>query len=85
MSEKKRPSFVKPRRSLVLVVATMLLPVADIWVHGLIVFSTTVAIVALFLLLFDLDHPFTGFFGIEKRMLKDIKTKLKLEQEQYGL
>ena len=62
--------------SIVIWFSTLLLPVDIMWVHGLIMFSVTVALTALFLLLIDLDHPFDGFFGIEKEMLSDIKAKL---------
>ncbi len=66
-----------PFMSVVIWVATLLLPVGNDWVHGFIVFSTTVALIALFLLLVDADHPFIGLFSIKKGVLDDVEKKLK--------
>lgn len=65
-----------PFMSVVIWVATLLLPVGNDWVHGFIVFSTTVALIALFLLLVDADHPFIGLFSIKKEVLDDLGKKL---------
>lgn len=63
--------------SLVIFGATLLLPLGwNLVLHGFIVFSTTIALVVLFLLLLDLDHPFTGLFGIREEILDDIRDKL---------
>lgn len=68
--------------SIVIGGATLLLNVEIDWVHGFIVFSTTVSLVVLGLLLTDLDHPFTGIFGIDKEILDDIEKKLKPNSEE---
>jgi hypothetical protein len=65
-----------PFMSLVIWIATLLLPIENVGVHGLIVFSTTVALFSLFLLLLDSDHPFIGLFSIDKEILGDITRKL---------
>ena len=68
--------------SLVIVGATWMLNVPNNEVHIFIVFSTSVALTALFRLLIDLDHPFTGFFRIEKGILDDIEEKLEGENKE---
>ena len=66
-----------PFLSIVIWLATLLLQVGIDWVHGFIVFSVTVALISLFMLLLDLDHPFTGLFGIDEEMLEDLRKKLR--------
>jgi len=66
--------------SVIIVGGTLLLDVGDVWVHGLIVFATTAALTGLFLLLYDVDRPFTGYWRIWPESLFDIWAKLQPEE-----
>jgi len=66
--------------SVIIVGGILLLDVGDVWVHGLIVFATTAAVTGLFLLLYDVDRPFTGYWHIWKESLVDIWRKLQPEE-----
>lgn len=62
--------------SVIIVVGTLLLNVAGVWTHGLIIFATTIALAALFLLLYDMDRPFIGSWTISTESLDHLREKI---------
>ena len=63
--------------SFVIVGGVLLLDIDAAWLHGLVVSVIVVALFALFILLWDLDRPFGGYWAIRKESLDDIRRKLR--------
>jgi hypothetical protein len=62
--------------SFALVGGILLFDVDQPWLHAVLVFVTTVAMAGLFLLLLDIDRPFSGLWNIGTDSLDDIIRKL---------
>ena len=63
--------------SLVIVGGTIFLDLAELWLHLFMVCATTAGVVGLYMVLIDVDTPFTGFWHIDETLLDYIKEKLK--------
>jgi len=60
----------------------LLFDVDQLWLHAVLVFVTTVAVAGLFLLLLDIDRPFSGLWSVGRESLKDIIRKLAVDSER---
>ena len=63
--------------STVIVTGTILLEKASLGLHMFMVCATTAGVVGLFMVLSDVDHPFSGIWQIDKNLLKAIHDKLR--------
>jgi len=68
--------------SVVIVGATLFLSQAALWLHLFIVGATVAGLVGLYMILIDVDRPFSGVWRINKKLLDAIMEKLAGENKE---
>ncbi len=63
--------------SAIIIIGTILLELATLELHMFMVFATTAGVVGLFIVLYDVDSPFSGIWQIDENLLKASLDKLK--------
>ena len=68
--------------SVVIVVGTLFLSQAELWLHLFIVCATVAGLVGLYMILIDVDRPFSGPWNINQKLLDAIMEKLAGENKE---